>query len=229
MEKSSSDGKTPDPGPVAAGMDRQHRKLVVILATLLVVAGALGAVGWWWCGKRAVAPAGGLYFFSRVELPVPQFFQGDERWGSDTLGATEGTLGAEGCAVTSAAMVLAFYGVDTDPQRLNAYLTGSGGYTEQGWIYWEKAAELAPDRVRFAYEDRPSYALIDWNLLRGNPVIVRIRFRSGVTHFVAICGKEGFHYLIRDPGSGGRRGVYPLSDFGSPIEALRYYESIGAK
>ena len=84
---------------------------------------------------------------------------------------------------------------------------------------------LAPDRVRHAYEDLPSYFLIDSNLYRGNPVIVRLKLASGWTHFVVIMGKQGFDYLIRDPSSAGlRKGVYPLREIGSNIEALRFYE-----
>ena len=97
----------------------------------------------------------------------------------------------------------------------------------QGWIYWEKAAEFAPDRVKHVYEDMPSYHLIDTNLVKKNPVIVRVRFPSGVTHFVVIAGKDGFDYLIRDPGAGAAKGMYPLKEFGSRIEALRFYERVG--
>ena len=68
--------------------------------------------------------------------------------------------------------------------------------------------------------------LIDSNLARGNPVIVRIRFSSGATHFVVIAGKQGFDYLIRDPGAGASKGYYPLRDLGSNIEALRFYEPL---
>ncbi len=60
----------------------------------------------------------------------------------------------------------------------------------------------------------------------GNPVIVRVRFRSGITHFVVIAGKDGFDYLIRDPGSGATKGYYPLRELGSDIEALRFYERL---
>ncbi len=179
-----------------------------------------------WARKGKIEPSGGRYFFTRVELDVPAFRQGDERWRGDLLGPTENTLGAEGCAVASAAMVLASYGIDTDPQRLNAYLQTHDGYTPQGWLYWEKAAELGAGHVRHAYEDLPSYELIDANLARGNPVIVRLRLPSGITHFVVIAGKDGFDYLTRDPGSGAAKGLYPLRDFGSPIEALRFYEKL---
>jgi hypothetical protein len=67
---------------------------------------------------------------------------------------------------------------------------------------------------------------MDSNISRGNPVIVRVRLRGGVTHFVVIAGKDGFDYLVRDPGGGASRGLYPLRELGSDIEALRFYEPI---
>jgi len=183
------------------------------------------AAGVWekWNTKGKIAPVGGRYFFRRVELPVPLFRQNDPRWGRDYLGPTNATLGAEGCAVTSAAMVLASYGIDTDPQRLNRFVTDNNGYTPNGWLYWEAAAAIAPDRVQHVYEDLPTYRLIDTQLAEGNPVIVRLRYPSGVTHFVVIAGKQGFDYLVRDPGAGANKGLYPLREFGSDIEALRFY------
>jgi hypothetical protein len=200
---------------------------------LALLFGTLGAIihsaGVWerWNTKGPLDPSGGRYFFHRVELDVPLFRQADERWRADPLGPTQNTLGAEGCAVSSAAMVLASYGIDTDPGRLNAFLKTNDGYTERGWLYWEKAAELAPDRVRHVYEDLPTYALIDRNLSQRNPVIVRLRYPSGVTHFVVIAGKQGWDYLTRDPGAGAAKGLYPLREFGSRIEALRFYERLG--
>ena len=112
--------------------------------------------------------------------------------------------------MASAAMVFKFYGIDVDPQQLNWFLTATGGYTEQGWLYWDRAAWFAPDRVRHVYEDLPSYQLIDSNIAHGNPVIVRVRLGSGITHFVVIAGKDGFDYLVRDPGAGSAKGLYPL-------------------
>lgn len=199
----------------------------ILFALLLVL-----LLGWLagWFEKKTLSAAGGLYFPLRLELDVPRFAQADPRWAADRLGTTSGSLAAEGCAVAAAAMVLAYHGVDTDPGRLNAFLTElPGGYTERGWIYWEKAAEFAPaitDALLPHYEDEPSHALIDWNLLRGNPVIVRLRQPNGMTHFVVVCGKDGFDYLVQDPGRMGERGVYPLHEYGSPIEALRFYRPL---
>jgi hypothetical protein len=198
----------------------------VVLVFVVLIAALAVHIDWTW--KRKLSPRGGRYFFQRVELGVPSFRQSDEKWGADPLGGIEenGTLGGEGCAVAAAAMVFKFYGVQTDPQQLNWFLTSVDGYTEHGWIYWDRAAWFAPDRVRYAYEDLASYQLIDSNLARGNPVIVRVRLPGGVTHFVVLAGKDGFDYLVRDPGAGAGKGLYPLRELGSDIEALRFYEPI---
>lgn len=198
-------------------------KKLVYLLLATVLAGAALSLLWFydWTRKGILNPAGGLPFARRVVLEVPHFSQNDPRWAADPLGPTSNTLGQEGCAVASAAMVLKSYGIDTDPGRLNKLLSQNGGYTERGWLYWEKAAETTKGQVEHLYEDLPSYQLIDTQLLKGNPLIVRVRFASGVTHFLVIIGKSGFEYLVRDPLEPD--GVHPLSRFGSKIEALRFY------
>ncbi|MFV0337477.1 MAG: C39 family peptidase [Chthoniobacterales bacterium] len=200
---------------------------------LLFVLCALAAAGWgaWaaygWLRFQPVAGSGGLWFPVRRELSVRLFLQNDPRWEQNFLGPTKETLGQVGCAVTSAAMVLDFRGVETDPGALNAFLTKlPGGYTPQGWIYWEKATELSPEKTAGMlphYEAGASYALVDWNLIRGNPVIARVHLKSGITHFVVIVGKDGWDYLIQDPGPAGAGGVYPLKELGVPVDALRFY------
>jgi hypothetical protein len=191
----------------------------------LVLSCGLLLFGWRkWDHKAHLEPSGGLFFPKAVILSVPSFAQADPRWGSDRLASTQSNLAAEGCAVTSAAMVLAGYGMNLDPGRLNAFLIEHGGYTERGWIYWEAAAEYEPGKVRHAYEDLPSHRLIDWNLLRGNPVIVRVRPPGRGTHFVLVVGKDGFDYIAQDPGAGGRQ--VPLREFSSAVEALRFYEKL---
>ncbi len=180
-----------------------------------------------WNEKRPLPAAGGLYFPIRKQIKVPAFAQSDPRWGADRLALTDRSIAAEGCALTSAAMALAFYGMEVDPQRLNNFLNANGGYTERGWIEWQIAAEFEPGKVRHAYEALPSYRLLDWNLILGNPVIIRIRRAGGGTHFVLLVGKEGYEYLAQDPGAGGR--LVGLSELHSPIEALRYYERLHGK
>ncbi len=216
----------PADSPVAARARRRFWVAWLLSCAVLLALGAAAIGAAYWFMKGPVQASGGAYFLRRVELPVPQFFQADPRWSEEDLGETDDTLGSAGCAVASTAMVLKFYGQDTDPARLNAALRQNGGYTEQGWLQWEKAAETTAGKVRHVYEDDPSYYLIDSNLWRGNPVIVRLRYPNKVTHFVVVCGKDGFDYLVRDPGAGGAKGVYPLREFGSAVEALRYYEKL---
>ena len=179
-----------------------------------------------WSRLGPLEPSGGSFQRPRLELNVPIFRQGDDRWGKDRLGNTPASLAAEGCAVASAAMVLASYGIDTDPGRLNKLVTEANGYEGQGWLDWDKAAEVTGGIARKVYEDDPSYRLIDENLARRNPVIVRLRTKGGTTHFVVIAGKDGYDYLTRDPASGAEKGLYPLKEFGSKIEKLRFYEKV---
>ncbi len=201
------------------------RTVILAVCAAALSTGVLWTYGWM-AKQSPLEPRGGLWFPRAVLNDVPHFAQADPRWGADKLGATPGSLGAEGCAVTSAAMVLASYGADLDPGRLNAFLQTNGGYTGQGWLYWEKASAHPPAIAEHVYEDDASHFLIDWNLLRGNPVIVRLRYPDGITHFVVIVGKYGYEYLIRDPGRRYSDGLYYLSEFGSPIEALRFYRKL---
>jgi hypothetical protein len=186
-----------------------------------------GATQVYLLAPRVIPSSGGIYFARAVALDVPSFRQGDPRWHDDALGKTNYTMGESGCAVTSAAMVLKSYGIDTDPKRLNDYLSGHGGYVGDGYLVWERAADLGKGTIQKAYEDLPSYWRIDWQLIEGNPVIVRIHFPNGRTHFVVIAGKRGFDYLIRDPGAGWDRGLYPLREIVPRIDALRYYRKSG--
>lgn len=239
----------PDPGspPVAPPPSfwRANLTVIIVSAVLLVVCISLGVYQYarrtaakerlaaeaekeeWMRKHKGLAPSGGKFFASRLIIPVPVFGQSDPRWGEDALGpSTTDTLSSAGCAVSSCAMILASYGVDTDPQRLNDWLKQNNGFTAEAWLEWKVAAQLSPDKVKFIYEDDPSFHEIDTNLESGNPVIVRLRYPSGITHFVVVCGKEGHDYLITDPGRRAKDGVYPLKEFGSNIEALRYYQPV---
>ena len=173
-----------------------------------------------------IASTGGRYFDHRVEIAVPAFAQDDPRWTDDRLGGSTDTLGDEGCAVTSAAMVAAFYGVKTDPQRLNSFLTRSGGLDREGLIDWEEVSAIAPQRMELAYNGAASYELIDKSLLAGNPAIILINLPDGAYHFVVIVGKEGRNYLIRDPANSAR--AYPLRERTDWIGGLCIFRAANA-
>ena len=212
-----------------SGQDVALRRMVLWGAGLLLAVLIYFGVPAFFAWKHVISSSGGRYFVHRVVIPVPVYVQDDPRWTFELLGPTFETVGQSGCAITSAAMVLSAYGVDTDPDRLNQYLTTNGGYTDDGRVYWEKAAQVAPgNQVEKAYEDLPSYALIDQNVLAGNPVIVRLTLQNGRPHFVVVVGKEGWNYLIQDPARSPSWGVYPLRDLTSRIEALRFYRVVPA-
>jgi len=201
-----------------------RRRLALAVALGIAVAFLFLVSLWCWTGE--ISPRGGIPIPGEIVVSVPQFFQADPRWKNDLLGGTPGTLGAEGCAVSSAAMLLGFYGMDVDPGKLNRFLMEHNGFEDRAWLKWEVASEFSHGLVEKAYENLPSFALIDWNLIQGNPVIIRIRRPDGITHFVVIVGKHGLDYLIRDPSGFGKGDVYPLARLGVPIEALRFYRKL---
>jgi hypothetical protein len=102
-----------------AGRDVARRRLLVWTAGLLIAAAIYFGVSAFFAWKHVISSSGGHYFLHRVVIPVPVFTQDDPHWTLELLGPTLETVGQAGCAVTSAAMVLSAYGVDTDPDRLN--------------------------------------------------------------------------------------------------------------
>jgi hypothetical protein len=222
-----------NPNPIDLKRPQARSLRITIAVIVLTIFGSM-FFGWlrWkrfdaeWKKIGPVEATGGIYQQPRLELKVPIFRQSDPKWGQDKLGTTPASLAAEGCAVASAAMVLAAYGIDTDPGRLNKYLTENAGYVGTGWIVWEKAAEISGGKFEKAYEDPPSFWLIDNNLRAGNPVIAKLRAKDGTNHFVVICGKDGYDYLTSDPGTAEGRGVYPLKEYGSKIEGIRFYRRV---
>jgi hypothetical protein len=167
--------------------------------------------------------SGGSYFPHRFELPVPAFAQDDPRWASQLLGPTTDTLGDEGCTLTSVVMVLNFYGIETDPSRLNRYLTTHFGYDEEGLLSFRQVCAFAPQHIRLAYQGPPSYQALDEDLLARHPVILQLTRRDGATHFVVIAGKEGLDYLVRDPAADPHDGIFPLKYIAASIERQFLY------
>ena len=58
---------------------------------------------------------------------------------------------------------------------------------------------------------------------------IRSSYGCGCQRHHAFCGDRwegGFDYLVRDPGAGAAKGLYPLRELGSDIEALRFYQPV---
>jgi hypothetical protein len=74
------------------------------------------------------------------------FSQRDPRWSGETLGVGSTTIGRFGCLLTASAAMLATWGVDTDPQRLNRWLIANQGYVDGNRL---KFSAVAPLGVHF--------------------------------------------------------------------------------
>jgi hypothetical protein len=67
---------------------------------------------------------------------------------------------------------------------------------------------------------------MDLELMRGNPVIVRVRATGATnTHFVVVMGKWRRRYLVADPAERTISRRY-LDEIAPRVEALRFYRRL---
>lgn len=185
----------------------------VILFLLLVVLVVFAGIG----AQSALA----------VQLDVPSWLQSDSRWAGLHLDGSSYTMGGSGCAVTSCAMVAAYYGSAKDPGQLCRALGAKGGLDSQGRIYWEKVPGAAGGTIsyvgRWDYSGSADLSRINRELDNGFPVIAEVR-RSGSKHYVVLTGRDGSIYSMNDPGYAGMTTLN--SRYGSPgaaIKGIRVY------
>ncbi|MGH2533446.1 MAG: SpaA isopeptide-forming pilin-related protein [Thermomicrobiales bacterium] len=133
---------------------------------------------------------------------LPVFSQNDPRWADTVMRELGDTIGAAGCALTSTAMVLNFYGSSSDPGTLSACL---GPAAEP--IFWAVAAQRNCNDGTGQFED---YVAFTWDKLasmmaEGRPVV--LGFAGGISgsHYVVVksgFGSDGANYSIIDPWDG---------------------------
>ncbi len=131
---------------------------------------------------------------ARAQLPVPLYRQCGESWSGDQLGTCSETMCSAGCAVTSKAMIFAYYGGSMNPGQLNRCLRDNGGYASGCLVYWNDTC--APDGVHYAGSGG-----LDAELDAGYPVLAQVRSSRTSMHFIVITGRAGGgNYYINDPG-----------------------------
>lgn len=157
-------------------------------------------------------------------LNVPWFGQ-EERWADDGLGDSSTiSIGTHGCALTASAMVLNYYGVNTNPEKLNSWLLDNEGF-EKGWdddsgvylgrvrLIWDSPVQgfsEIKEFNRYDFHSEPAdLGLIRSYLERGIPVIAEVLRPQNIPHFVVLIGYRGDDFLIRDP---LHRGIRTLSE-----------------
>ena len=177
-------------------MARLYKMMVLrTIVVLLVILGTLGLV--------AVRPAA-------AQMPVPLFGQRWDPWQWDRLGSSNLLIRDYGCAMTCAAMVLNYYGGNTNPGDLNNWLKANGGYANGNLIIWAVAARRAPNLTYYGgynWTTVPAdLTVINWWLDRGCPLIAETRIGASRSqqHFVVLTGRSGANYFMNDPWYGDR-------------------------
>ncbi len=223
-------------------------KLIGKIFGIALVGLMIGAMLGGTLGSASVASAAGG---SSVSLDVPYFSQCDGRWGSDQMGTSDCILGdyqnweiSCGCAVTSVAMVLDYYGVeaddltynsysphDTNPKDLNQWLRGNGGYSVNNIIWdtvevkdYSNAKERGIDFVEsenwVGGINAAEVSVITNELNSKHPVIVNV---GG--HWVVITGMKGETFYINDPWFVEKT---TLASYSNTIYGLRVYHGTPA-
>jgi hypothetical protein len=200
------------------------RKKYTLLAVALGLALLCAAGLLWFLRKpqqvQSIAASGGEAEKHYEISESPFFLQTDARWSDDEIGGSREPLRAVGCTICSVSMALAHHGIEMTPAQLNEKLKAGDGYTEQGWLKWNKITELTGRKIRIEIPQRLSHEVIDKALKARQPVIAKVFLNRVITHWVLIVGKSGLDYLIKDPLGDGRT-LETLSKFGSDIYAIR--------
>jgi Peptidase_C39 like family len=133
-------------------------------------------------------------------IAIPPMNQNNPAWTGARLGASPtDTIGSSGCAITAVTMMLGYYGVETDPASLNAWLTPSGGYAYWDQLVWDAVTRYSGGQVAFSGWFGPDLGLIERELDAGRPVVAEVRL-SGNQHFVLLTGYTAAGgFVINDP------------------------------
>jgi len=130
-------------------------------------------------GNQTVCDSWGCYYNQR-----------DSTWGSNPLDGTSYSMAADGCLVTSMAMVLTHYGYkNVNPVTINSNPNNFAAYAP--------AYLLTTINVDGVTATRKATS-IDATLATGNPVIVGINAYGG-THFVVLVSGSKGNYIMKDP------------------------------
>ncbi len=126
----------------------------------------------------------------------------------------DGCIPAYGCAATSAAMVLQYFGVNASPSQLRDAVGGCWA----NWIVFRDFANQRGANLALAIDSTYSvdWAAINYALSQGWPVIIGGDHMgvSGGPHWVVIVGRDGSNYYVNDPWTGTRRNLNELGGVG---------------
>lgn len=162
---------------------------------------------------------------------LPLYNQADKRWRSTPLGTTGRTLGSDGCAITSLAMV-----VGEEPPVVLQKAKAQGAIAASGDFFWP-AVQAMYSSFYFSFRWsttneagrnealrlQPDVAALKtlFLLAVGQPVILRVIHPIGTGHFVVAMGFDGTDLIIADP-DGGKQVTYAskFGDFRQNLQAV---------
>jgi hypothetical protein len=151
----------------------------------------------------STSPAGSASPGTGSPCGVPIFSQNDPAWRALVMQNDKDSIGGYGCALTSTAMLLNYYGSALTPAQLNSCLGGGADP-----IAWKSVPTCTNglvsggDRIDFTWTD------LDALLASGRPAIVGL-----------IGGSTGSHFVVVTSGGGGLAQSYRITD---PWDATTY-------
>lgn len=138
---------------------------------------------------------------------VKTFSQNDPLWRDlnlkGTSDLTSDKIGAAGCALTSAAMMLNYFKVNTDPNELNACMGTDA--SALNWNWSKPAQNCSDGLVSGAQRDYFSWDGLNQSLSQGQPAVVGLLGGQTGVHFVVVVGGSdslASTYRVNDPWDG---------------------------
>ena len=158
-------------------------------------------------------------FVTRNGSKVPHYSQGDTAWGNEILGSSA-SIRSKGCAITSVAMILKYYGRDVTPKTMDEYLDDNSGYSGDS-VIWSTAFKCSESAdLKFGGRQVVTSGfkeVLDQRIADNKPTLARVDYADDANatynHFVVIVGrhKDG-HYIMNDPATSKGNGAADPSD-----------------
>lgn len=144
-----------------------------------------------WPGAPLPAPwqvdgtAPALSLQGRHPLGVRLFSQNDASWKGHVMRFCTLTIGGSGCTLTSAAMVMWYYGGNKNPAGLNECLG-----TNACPLYWSALDGCGNGRSRYVGQRGFSYRNVRDLVDSGRPAVLKVKNSLGGPHWVVVVGYD---------------------------------------
>ncbi len=142
-----------------------------------------------------------------MQIPVPNYKQGDPRWGSQLLGSSDVNLRDYGCAITCVAMIDSKFDPANpwNPGQVDEWFTNHNGYVQENLVAWDRINGLLPNTLWQGADWTPNTPAPIEKLKRhldsGGLAILEVRFggNPNLMHFVVAVGYNGDDIIYNDP------------------------------